>query len=227
MVEIEEQATAIGIILDLVLGNLQNDISENILLYLLRLVREILYSFFQVMCKYLMEKKFCSVYEIIFLIGLIGLILLGIFTIFDYYFFHLDNFEEYFENFNDKEIFAIFGFIITQLGLSLFILFTNKNNTPCHIFIILVFGHFAYYIESFTDSIVKIICLIFILFMSLIFCEIIQINCFGLSKNTKNNIVERAESEVSEINSLEKKNLNNEDIKINGLNNLDDSLVCE
>ena len=66
--------------------------------------------------------------------------------------------------------------------------------------------------------------------MSLIFCEIIQINCFGLSKNTKNNIVERSESEVSEVSeivSLEKKGLNNEYIKIKGLNNLDDSLVCE
>ena len=216
-----------GIILDLVLGNLQNDILENISFFLLRLVREILFSSYIVVNKYLMEKKCCSVYEIIFWVGFIGLILLGIFSIFDYYYIHLDDFMEYINKFNYKEIFAIFGFIITQLGLALFILFTTKNNTPCHVFIIFVLGHFAYFMESFTDSIVTIICLIFILFMSLIFCEIIEINCFGLSKNTKNNIVERAESEVSEINSLEKKNLNNEDIKINGLNNLDDSLVCE
>ena len=198
----------IGIVLDLVLGNLQNDISKNIVLFLLRLLREILYSCFEVINKYLMEKKLCSVYELIFWNGLIGLILLGMFTIFDYYFFYLDDYKEYFNKFNYKEIFVIFGFIITQLGLSLFILFTSKNNTPCHIFIILVFGHFAYYIESFTDSYVKIICLILILFMSLIFCEIIEINFCGLSKNTKNNIVERAEIEVIY---LEENELNDED----------------
>ena len=148
------------------------------------------------MNKYLMEKKFCSVYELLFYYGFIELILLGIYSIFDYYFFHLDNFEEYFNNFNYIEIFVIFGFIITQLGLSLSIFFTNKNNTPCHIFIIYVFGNFAFYIDISTNSIVKMICLIFILFMSLIFCEIIELNCFGLSQNTKNNIIERAGSEV-------------------------------
>ena len=198
----------IGIILDLVLGNLQKDITNNFFLYLLRLVRETIFSSFEVLSKYLMEKKFCSVYEIMFWNGLIVSILVLIFSIFDYYFFHLDNFVEYFNNFNYKEIFAIFGFIITQLGLCFFILFTNKNNTPCHIFIILVFGHFAYYIDLSTDSIIKIICLILILFMTLVFCEIIEINFCGLSENTKNKIVERAEIEVIY---LEENELNDED----------------
>ena len=142
-------------------------------------------------------------------------------------FFHLDNFEEYFNNFNYKEIFVIFGFIITQLGLALFILFTNKNNTPCHIFIILVFGNFGYYIKSFADSIVTIICLILILFMSLVFCEIIEINYFGLSENTKNKIVERAKSETT---LCEKKDLNvvddSDEIKIQ-LEDMDNSLIYE
>ena len=134
-----------------------------------------------------MEKKFCTVYEIIFYDGLIELILIGIYSIFNYYFFKLDNFEEYFNNVNFIyiEIFVILGLIITQLGLSLFALFINKNNTPCHIFIMYVFGKFAYYLDFSTNSIVKIICFLFILFMSLIFCEIIELNCFGLSENTK------------------------------------------
>jgi hypothetical protein len=194
-----------GIILDLILGNLQKDISENILPFLLRMAKEIMASSVDVIDKFLMDKKFCSVYEITFYNGIISLILLGIFTIFNYYFLKLDNFEEYFNSFNTKELLVIFGFIITQLGLSLLNLFTNKNYTPYHIFIIYVFGQLAYYKNFSTDPIVKIICLIFILFMSLVFCEIIELNFFGLSKNTKNNIIARSESEaiICNINKLE------------------------
>ena len=218
-----------GIILDIVLENLQKDISEYYYLLFLRLVREIIYSSIEVMNKYLMDKQFCSVYIILFYNGLIETILLGIFSILNYFYFKLDNFQEYFENFTYTEIFVILGLIITQLGLSLFALFINKNNTPCHIFIIYVFGKFAYYNDSTTNSIVKIICLIFIFFMSLVFCEIIELNFFGLSHNTKNKIVKRA---LTEATKSEKKDINNEEddeenqIKFQ-LENLDDSLFYE
>ena len=46
----------------------------------------------------------------------------------------------------------------------------------------------------------------FVLFISLIFNEIIEINCFGLSKNTRRNIVDRAQNEdliIKKIPSLE------------------------
>ena len=62
---------------------------------------------------------------------------------------------------------------------------TNKNNTPCHIFIIYVFGQLALYMDFSVNSIAVIICTIFILFMSLLFNEIIEFNFFGLSENTK------------------------------------------
>ena len=116
---------------------------------------------------------------------------MGIISIFVPY-HHLDNFQEYFENFNTKELLVIFGVIITQFGLNLCILITNKNNSPCHIFIIFIFGQLAYYVDFTGISIVVILCLIFILFLSLIFNEIIEINFWGLSYNTKNNISKRA-----------------------------------
>ena len=56
-------------------------------------------------------------------------------------------------------------------------------------FYILVYIDFSVY------SIYVIICLIFILFLSLIFNEIIEINCWGLSENTKRNIIQRADTE--------------------------------
>ena len=74
-------------------------------------------------------------------------------------------------------------------------LFTNRENTPCHIFIIAVLGQFANLVDFSTYSIVIIVFLIFLLFLSLIFTEIIEINVCKLSYNTKRNIAKRAEIE--------------------------------
>ena len=53
--------------------------------------------------------------------------------------------------------------------------------------------------------------------MTLIFCEIIEINCFGLSKNVKNNIIERSGSEeiYCDINKLEDVSSNNSENEMN------------
>ena len=181
-----------GLLIDLVLENLQYDVSNNLPLFFVRIIRETVYSLSSVIDKYIMEKKFVSVYELLLSNGVIILILLLIFSIFDYNFFGVDNYSEYFSNFNFKELLVIFGVIITQFGLNLCILITNKNNSPCHIFIIFIFGQLAYYVDFTGISIVVILCLIFILFLSLIFNEIIEINFWGLSYNTKNNISKRA-----------------------------------
>jgi len=164
-------------------------------LLLIRFIREILISLYNVIAKYTMEKKYVSVYELSFYIGLINIILFGIFSIFDYYFFRLYDYEIYFNNFNNIELLVLLGVIFTQLGINLSTLITNRNNSPCHIFIILVFGQIAYYMNFSGYSIVVIIFLIIILFLSLVFNEIIEINIWGLSYNTKRNISKRAEIE--------------------------------
>ena len=145
-----------------------------------------------------MEKKFVSLYEIAFSIGFINLILLIIFEVLDYYFFRIDNLDKYFNNFDSSELLIIFGVMVTQLGLYICILMTNKNYTPCHIFIIIVFGQFGQYANFSGETIVVIICLIVMLFFALIFNEIIEINIFGLSNNTKKNIENRAKTELVE-----------------------------
>ena len=188
-----------GLILDLVTKNLQNDIKNNWKSILLRFIREFVFSLHDIVNKYAMEKKFCSVYEISFYTGIILTVLFGIFAILDYFFFQLDNFKDYFDNFNVKELFVLLGYIITQLGLYVGTLFTNRDNTPCHIFIIYVFGQLAFYMDFSVNSIAVIICLIFILFLSLLFNEIIEFNFCGLSDNTKKNIMLRLNDEDSEI----------------------------
>ena len=145
-----------------------------------------------------MEKKFISVYLLLLSNGVINVIILGIFAIFDYFFFKIDDYKDYFGGeFSVKELLVALGTIITQFSLNLGILLTNKYYSPCHIFIIFVCGQLAVYVNiPFSwKMIVVIICLLFILFFSLIFNEIFEINVCGLSHNTKRNISKRAVNE--------------------------------
>ena len=182
-----------GLIIDFILENLQNEIS-NFRLYL-KFLKDIFTSFYLVLAKYVMEKKYVSVYGFSFYIGAFNLIVLLIFEIFDYFFFKLTDYNEFFSEYNYKELLLIIGVIITQFVINITTLFTTKNNSPCHAFIILVFGQIAYYVNIDKKAIIINIILIIILFLSLIFNEIIEINLFGLSYNTKRNIMIRAMDE--------------------------------
>ena len=220
---------SIGLVIDIVAGNIQSDISNNFIYLLLRFLREILYSLHDVINKYIMEKKFGSIYEIALSNGIINIIFLGIFSIINYYCLDFDKFGEYFSNFNINELFAGLIIMIIQFILYLCTLITNRNYTPCHIFIIFVFGQLGIYINFSKNSIIVIIviiCLIFILFLSLIFNEIIEINVCGLSYNTKRNIILRAEIEDLKIN---KKDTNTDssivdDDNLSELNKIEDEI---
>ena len=185
-----------GLIIDFILENLQNEIN-NFRLYL-KFLKDIFTSFYLVLAKYVMEKKYVSVYGFSFYIGAFNLIVLLIFEIFDYFFFKLTDYNEFFSEYNYKELLLIIGVIITQFVINITTLFTTKNNSPCHAFIILVFGQIAYYVNINKKPIIINIILIIILFLSLIFNEIIEINLFGLSYNTKRNISKRGENEILE-----------------------------
>ena len=189
----------VGFIIDMILGNLLFDIDNNLGLFFFRLLREVLFSLSSVVDKYILEKKFGSVYEILLTNGVITSTLFIIFAIIDHNFFGIYNYEEYFNNFNTTELLVASGVIITQLGLNVSILFTNKNNSPCHIFIIFIFGQLAYYIDFSGSNAIVIFCLIIILFLSFVFNEILEINFLGLSDNTKKNISRRAETEDNMI----------------------------
>ena len=189
----------VGFIIDIILGNLLFDINNNSGLFFFRLLREVLFSLSSVVDKYILEKKFGSVYEILLSNGVITSTLFIIFAIIDHNFFGIYNYEEYFNNFNKTELLVASGVIITQLGLNVSILFTNKNNSPCHIFIIFIFGQLAYYIDFSGSNAIVIFCLIIILFLSFVFNEILEINFLGLSDNTKKNISKRAENEDNMI----------------------------
>ena len=194
----------LGIIIDIVEGNLQNDTEDRIGQFFLSLLRVILLSFNYVLIKYTMEKKYVSPYVLGMLNGLINLILFIIFGILDYFFFHINkDYIEYFKNFNSNELLVILGLMGTQLGLYTSLFFVDKNESPCHIFIVFVFGQFGYIFINITKKgggilAVIIISLILILFFSLVFNEIIELRFLGLAYNTKRNITERGEIEVGD-----------------------------
>ena len=186
----------IGLVIDFVEGNIQKDFTDNFKLILLSFLRVILLSLNYVLIKYTMEKKYASPYEIGFFNGLINLILFIIGAVIDNFFIKKFEYKEYFDNFNGKELLVVLGLMITQFGIYISLFIIDKKDTPCHIFIVFVFGQLAYYYKLTEISIVSIICLILILFFSLIFNEIIELNFLGLSQNTRKNIINRANTEV-------------------------------
>ena len=155
----------IGLVIDFVEGNIQKDFTDNIKLILLSFLRVILLSLVYVLIKYTMEKKYASPYEIGFYNGLINFIIfIVVSAVIDHYFYGRFDYKEYFDNFNGKELLVIFGLMVTQFGIYMSLFIIDKNDTPCHIFIVFVFGQLAYYYNLTEISIVSIICLILILF---------------------------------------------------------------
>ena len=224
----------IGTIIDLTTEAIIVDANNEPLALVSKYIKEILFSLYNVIAKYVMEKKYISVYEFSFYIGFFNLIVLIIFSIFDYYFFHIySNYGDILSNLGGIEILKVLGVLFTQVGINLGTLFTTKNCSPCHLFIIFVFGQVAYYINFDIYRGLVISCLIIILFFSLIFSEIIEINLFGLSHNTKRNIIGRSESEIlaknetieeMDENPIELKNDINITENINNFENINNNL---
>ena len=181
----------------------------------LSMLIEIIYSLALVLAKYGMDFKFCSPFEITFYEGIFALILNIIFLIissnislnedFKYNDLlkiseykgkkYLDNFYTYIDHLEYKEILL---FIFSMFGRLLFNLFSHitiKHFTSSHVFLILIMGEISSldWSQRSTSEALIIGIIFFVEFlMILIFCEIIELNFFGLEKNTRKNIEERA-----------------------------------
>ena len=179
------------------------------------LLTEIFYCLENVICKFVMEIKFCSPYEVCFKLGFIELIIFIILLIIfsnipitaidivnkfsDKY---IDDFSEYIESLDLEEIlifilllflrciFILFGFIITDYF------------TPAHIVLILIIGEssFLFIDEDNWKLYIKISFFIILIFFILIFIEILELNIFGLQKDTKRNIIKRSAIDDSDYN---------------------------
>ena len=149
--------------------------------------------------KYILEYLFCSAYEILFYEGVFDLIVfiiaLSIYTNINSSrcdinynnLCYIDNFFSYYDSLNWKEIFIFFFVMTYHLFYFLFFLLTIKYFNAFYFIIILLSEDeiiYNYEIESWKICI-NLLIFATVFFMTLVFLEIIELNCFGLEKNTK------------------------------------------
>ena len=191
-----------SIIIIVILGIIINIINlkktPEIFYTLTRLSVDILFSLNLVLNKYLLDNLLFTEYEICFYEGLFSLVVsvicLIVLTKYDFGNIREDNtFNDY--DIDMQEIIVLILSSISELIVYLFGLITIKHYTVFHIFIILILGEGNLYTLSSWKVYVTIIIYIFFFFIMLVFNEIIELNCFGLQKYTKKNIIRRAKTE--------------------------------
>ena len=189
----------IGLIMIFILE--KNKIIDNLILAALCIVSTTLYSLELTIDKYLIFSKYINSFEILFFQGIIeliiGVISLTITTKYDF----IDNFLDYYNEIDNNEfifliLLIIFNFIYYSLVISIidifspfFILFIPLLS----ITIIQIASIFGISFNFNYSTIYLIIIFILDFIMLLIFTEIIELNCFGLSYMTKRNIELRAQ----------------------------------
>ena len=185
--------------------------------------KEIMSSLWIALIKYLMKIKFCTPYELCFYEGFLQIIFNAIYILI---LFFIDKnsitiFPNYYNEINKKELLIIFSYIIIFFIYSLFILITIRNYNPCYVLFIYNFQEAFYFILDVEEKewefylFIVLFCILFFAF--LIFNEIIELNFWGLSYNTKKNIDLRAKAESSFLedeNTDNKSNFSDDQIEI-------------
>lgn len=185
---------------------------------------EIIFSLEIVIEKYIMVYKFCSPYEICIFEGLFAIIVnIILLMILPKIGIEEVSFFDYIKELNNEqsiieEIILLIITMISRFFFKLFSLITINFYTSTHEVIILILGEIML---VFTDKKkendnlygIKIACniflIIFVVFMTLVFTEFIELNFCGLQKNTKRNIEKRSLTEVS-ISSENNEEINND-----------------
>ena len=110
---------------------------------------------------------------------------------------YIDNFSIYLDNLDITEImvFILSMFVRGVIILTTFI--TLDYFTPMHIVLVLILGEISFiFNEEYNWKLyLKIVFFICLIFFVLIFVEILELNIFGLQKNTRKNISERSSCE--------------------------------
>ena len=144
----------------------------------------------------MMLKKYIKSYEILFFQGIIesilGIITLIIMTKYDY----IDNYWKFIEKLDKKEIIIILLIILGRFLFHSMIMIIIDFLSPFYVFLVYVIGEIAFFLHEMKDYpkiiISSIIFFSVSIFTILVFIELIELNCFGLSYMTKKNIELRA-----------------------------------
>ena len=171
---------------------------NNYLVVIYYIIQKLFVDFSYILYKYYMINKYIIFHEIMFYEGIIELILSIITLIITTNIGYLDNFWDYYNNLDSKEILIIILLIIFLFIYNFMKFKIIEIYLPYHILLLttlyILIMHFINFDTS--NIIVSIVALILILIcfiMILIFVEIIELNCFGLSYMTKKNIKNRAQ----------------------------------
>ena len=181
---------------------LNDDDKFNFSRIMMSLLSEIFLSLIIVIAKYNMEKTYCSPYEICAWNGSIGLILyIIVLLIINKLELTIDgsqypdNFFELFDNYDVYDFLLCISIIASSAIFNMSLLVTCNYFTPYHIIIIQIFREFYNSLDSDNNTILNILSffiLALITFMFLVFIEIIELNIFNISYNTKRNIQSRS-----------------------------------
>ena len=184
-----------GTIIDIIFGY-YNDFSKNIFI---KLLTECIISLDVGISKYTMDSKFLSPYEMTCYIGIFEIILYSLLFVFSKKIKYLDRFEVDLDSFELKDLGTFIIIVILKLFYNLFNFVTVKNTSTCHFMIITIIGELATYFIGIYDKkyesyeiFIIIFGFLIIIFMTLLFNEIFELNFCGLEKNTKRNIYIRS-----------------------------------
>ena len=196
---------------------LYNEFKIYISIILILIFNTFLYSLQEVLEKYLMDVKFLSINKLLYYQGIIGmtltfiiLIILNNIKCFDFLTkLSICERNERIESFNSifdlmqnfSYLFLSIIYILLCSGANIYKLQTNKMMTPMHrtisdsavmpIYIIIYYSN-----TNLNVLIITLIFSLFVLFMCLIYCEVIVIKICNLNKNTYYYIAERGIDEV-------------------------------
>ena len=143
--------------------------------------------------------------------------------------FYFDNIYSYFNNLTIiKAVYVLIFHLLEVNKLLIFNIIIEKYSL-CHLIMPDLIISFFHIIESYyedirkKDAIVKvIICIltffffVFEVFMSLVFIEIIELKLFGLNKNIKKNIEQRAIRDIEATKNVEEKTIKEDILELNG-----------
>ena len=186
---------------------------------ILQIITSFIESIFLMYIKGLMEYKYYfSPYRIMYILGIINSVLILIvyfilsFIYCDYFSF-FDGGKKYFINifaaFSDLNIKKIAGYFLFSIfnGIyNLLIFITINKFTVCHSIILIGnddlinFVFFVFFSIQSGIIVINVIYFSIIIICFLVFLEYIELNCFGLSKNTKRNIRKRANEDSPMLN---------------------------
>lgn len=220
----KHQYFSIGVIL--LLGTILNIILmhsmsvDQIPLLLLAILVEAIYSLLVVLGKFGLDNRYCSPFVLTFCEGSLSLIFNIVFLIiasvvplsahFKYTNLlysceykgkkYLDNFNAYTEKLNHNFNELLF-FFVTMTGKTVFSLFTHittRYYTSSHVMIILILGRISIIMKPMEiyQRVMASIIYFFEFVMIFIFCELVELKCFGLQQNIKRNIEEKQREEL-------------------------------